>query len=137
MPRHVDRREFMQGLGAAAAGVYAWPVRSLLAASPARSLPTAPVAVAQCKQYGPAVRATLATLFDQVDVARIVKGKTVAIKLNLTGNASDSLRGQAKGDAYWVHPEVVGSTISLLSAAGARRIRLLESSLGASNSLEE
>jgi uncharacterized protein (DUF362 family) len=138
MPKHVDRREFIQGLSAAAAGIYAWPMRSLLAASPTRQLPTAPVAVAKCPDYGPAVRSTLATLFDQIGgVDRIVKGKTVAIKLNLTGNAGDSLRGLAKGDTYWVHPEVVGATISLLSAAGARRIRLVESSLGASSSLEE
>ena len=136
MGRQVNRRDFVQGLGLAAAGIYAWPVRSLLAASSGRSAPTAPVAVAKCVAYGPAVRSTLATLFDQVGVSRIVKGKSVAIKLNLTGNADGSLRGLAKGDSYWVHPEVVGSTISLLSAAGARRIRLVESSLGASNSLE-
>jgi uncharacterized protein (DUF362 family) len=138
-----NRRQFIQSLGAAAAGVtaassiYRWPIRTLFAASTARSLPTAPVAIGKCPAYGPAVRGTLATLFDQLGgLERIVKGKTVAIKLNLTGNAQDSLRGLAKGDTYWVHPEVVGSTISLLSAAGARRIRLVESSLGASNSLE-
>ncbi len=138
MARHIDRREFMQGLGAAAAGIYAWPMRSLLAATPARTLPTAPVAVAQCPTYGPAVRPTLATLFDRIGgLDRIVRGKTVAIKLNMTGNAGDSLHGLPKGETYWVNPEVVGSTISLLNAAGARRIRLVESSLGASSSLQE
>lgn len=138
MSQRVDRRRFIQGLGAAASGIYAWPAHSLLRASPARSVPTAPVAVAKCSDYGPALRPTLATLFDQLGgVRRIVNGKTVAIKLNLTGNAGDSLRGMPKGETYWVHPEVIGATISLLSAAGARRIRLVESSLGASNSLEE
>ena len=137
MANQIGRREFIHGLSVAAAGIYAWPSRSLLAASLERSLPTAPVAVARCSEYGPSVRGALATLFDQVGAARIVKGKTVAIKLNLTGNAGDSLRGLAKGDTYWVHPEVVGYTISLLGAAGARRVRLVESSLGASNSLEE
>lgn len=112
-------------------------MRRLLAASPAPTLPTAPVAVAKCADYGPACRGALATLFDQIGAERLIKGKTVAIKLNLTGGARDSLRGMPKGETYWVHPEVVGSTISLLSAAGARRIRLVESSLGASNSLEE
>lgn len=138
MPRHIDRREFIQGLGVAAVGLYGWHARSLLGASAGRKLPTAPVAVAKCSGYGPAVRGTLATLFDQLGgLAPIVNGKTVAIKLNMTGGAKDSLRGLAKGDTYWVHPDVVGSTISLLSAAGARRIRLLESSLGQSASLEE
>jgi len=139
MPKHIDRREFIQGLSAAAAlGVCNWPVRSLLADSAVRRAPTAPVAIAKCADYGPAVRATLASLFDQIGgLDRIVKGKTVAVKLNLTGESRDSLRGMAKGDTYWVHPQLVGSTISLLSAAGARRIRLVESSLGASPSLEE
>jgi uncharacterized protein (DUF362 family) len=138
MPRHIDRREFIQGLGAAAAGIYAWPMRSLLGATPTRTLPTAPVAIAQCPSYGATVRPTLSTLFDQIGgLDRIVKGKTVAIKLNMTGNAGDSLHGMPKGETYWVHPDVVGSTISLLNSAGARRIRLVESSLGASSSLQE
>ncbi|HEV2380591.1 MAG TPA: DUF362 domain-containing protein [Terriglobia bacterium] len=140
MPQHLDRRQFIQGLSAGAAGMcalYDWPLRGLLAASPGRKLPTAPVAVAKCPDYGPSVRGALARLFDQVGAAQIVKGKTVAIKLNLTGGAQDTLRGMPKGETYWVHPEVVGSTISLLSAAGARRVRLVESSLGTSNSLEE
>ncbi len=127
----------MQVVGGAAAGLYAWPARSLLTASPAQSVRTAPVAVAQCPAYGSGVRPTLATLFDQLGgLDRIVKGKTVAIKLNLTGNADGSLRGMPKGETYWVHPDVVGSTISLLNSAGAQRIRLVESSLGASSSLE-
>ncbi|HEV2424631.1 MAG TPA: DUF362 domain-containing protein [Terriglobia bacterium] len=143
MAKNMDRRQFIQGLGGAAAGLsvasrFGWPTRSLLAASPARTLPTAPVAVAKCADYGSAVRPTLATLFDQLGgVERLVKGKTVAIKLNLTGGAGDSLRGLPKGETYWVHPEVVGSTISLLNSAGARRIRLVESSLGRSSSLQE
>ena len=138
MPKHFDRREFIQVLGGAAAGFYAWPARALFTASTAPASPTAPVAVAQCPAYGPAVRPTLATLFDQLGgLDRIVKGKTVAIKLNLTGNANGSLRGLPKGETYWVHPDVIGSTINLLNSAGARRIRLVESSLGASNSLQE
>jgi uncharacterized protein (DUF362 family) len=137
MPRPIDRRKFIQGFGAAAAGIYAWPLRSLLAASPTRTLPAAPVAVAQCAGYGAAAHQALATLFDRVGVARMVKGKTVAVKLNMTGHADDSLGSLPKGQTYWVNPDIIGSAVSLLSSAGARRIRLLESSLSPSGSLEE
>ncbi|HUI41690.1 MAG TPA: DUF362 domain-containing protein [Terriglobia bacterium] len=138
MAREIDRREFIQGLGAAAAGLYGWRAGRVFASSSGGSLPTAPVCVSRCAQYGPAVRPALAAMFDQLGgLARIVKGKTVAIKLNLTGGATESLRGLPKGTTYWVHPEVIGSTLSLLSAAGARRIRLVESSLAPSGSLED
>jgi uncharacterized protein (DUF362 family) len=134
MPRQITRRELIKTFGAAAAAGYLRPL-SLLATSRA---PTAPVAIAQCPTYGPEVRATLATLFDQLGgLERLVKGKTVAVKLNLTGQAKSSLKGMPKGMTYWVHPEVVGSTVSLLGKAGARRIRLLESTLDPNGSMEE
>lgn len=134
MPRQITRRELIQSFGAAAAAGFLHPLNLLAASSP----PTAPVAIAQCSTYGPEVRATLATLFDQLGgLERLVKGKTVAVKLNLTGDATSSLRGMPKGLTYWVHPEVVGSTVSLLGQAGARRIRLLESTLDPDGSMEK
>lgn len=134
MSRQINRREFIRGLAGAAAGLEFFP-RALLATSPP---PTAPVAVAKCPAYGPEVRATLATMFDQIGgLPRLVKGKTVAVKLNLTGEATESVKSLPKGVTYWVHPEVVGSTINLLGKAGARRIRLLESTMSPAESLEE
>jgi uncharacterized protein (DUF362 family) len=124
----------LQSFAAAAAAGYFRPL-NLFAAN---SAPTAPVAIAQCPTYGPEVRATLATLFDQLGgLDRLVKGKTVAVKLNLTGDAKTSYKGMPKGVTYWVHPEVVGSTVSLLGQAGARRIRLLESTLDPDGSMEK
>jgi uncharacterized protein (DUF362 family) len=134
MPRQITRRELIQSFAAAAAAGYLHPLNLFAASSPA----TAPVAIAQCHTYGQEVRATLATLFDQLGgLERLVKGKTVAVKLNLTGDATSSLKGMPKGLTYWVHPEVVGSTVSLLGQAGARRIRLLESTLDPSGSMEK
>ncbi|MGH9469859.1 MAG: DUF362 domain-containing protein [Terriglobia bacterium] len=131
---HVNRREFMQGLGAAAAAAWVGLPEALLAKTP----PSAPVAVAQCPDYGPQVRATLATLFDQIGgVDRLVRGKSVAIKLNMTGRPTDRLRGMPLEMTHWVHPVVIGSTISLLGQAGARRIRLVESTLSPDNSLQD
>ena len=118
-----NRREFLQGLGIAAAGLYLAPA-SLMA----KVAPTAPVAIARCPAYGPGVATALAGMFDQLGgLPRLVKGKTVAIKLNVTGSATDRLHGLPPGNTFWVHPEVVGATVQLLEKAGARRVRLLES----------
>jgi uncharacterized protein (DUF362 family) len=77
-------------------------------------------------------------MFDQLGgLERLVKGKTVAIKLNLTGDATDRLGYMTPQSTFWVHPQVVGATISLLGKAGARRIRLLESPSSTSEPLEE
>lgn len=124
MRRNLNRRELIQGLGAAAAGLYLAPSR-LFAATAA---PTAPVAVARCSSYGPEMVATLATMFDQLGgLQKLVSGKTVAIKINVTGSSTERFKGLAQGKTYWVHPQVVSATVHLLGQAGARRIRLLES----------
>lgn len=124
MIRDVNRREFLQGLTAAALGL-SLPSTRLLAANAA---PTSPVAVARCTTYGSDVLTSLATMFDQLGgLRKLVSGKTVAIKINMTGSSSDRYNGIPQGQTYWVHPEVVSATVHLLGKAGARRIRLLES----------
>ncbi len=124
MRSDLNRRELIQRLRAAAAGLYLTPSRLLAAAA----APTAPVAVARCSTYGPEMAATLASMFDQLGgLRKLVSGKTVAIKINVTGSSSQRYRGMTQGETYWVHPQVVSATIHLLGKAGARRIRLLES----------
>ena len=67
-------------------------------------------------------------MFDQLGgLNRLVKGKTVAVKLNLTGSAEARLRNLPVELTHWVHPQVIGATVHLLGKAGARRVRLLES----------
>jgi uncharacterized protein (DUF362 family) len=134
MQSNPNRREFLQGLGAAAAGFYLAPTRLLASAAP-----TAPVAVARCAAYGPQVVTTLAGMFDQLGgFEKLVKGKTVAVKLNVTGSARERLHGMPQGRTYWVHPQVVSATVHLLGKAGARRIRLLESpTVSKARTLEE
>ena len=125
MTRPLNRREFIQGLSAAAAGLYLSPLKLL-----ANAAPTAPVAVARCAAYGPQVVSTLAGMFDHLGgLQHLVSGKTVAIKLNVTGGPQ-RFRGLPVGQTYWVHPQVVGAVIHLLGSAGARRIRLVESPTG-------
>src|SRR5215472_17219014 len=112
--RHcIHRREFVQGLGAAAAGWCLQPSHLFSNNFAARRAPTAPVAVAKCSEYGAGVRTTLATMFDQLGgLDRLVKGKTVAIKLNMTGQVDDFLAGMPQSMTHWVHPDVIGATVS-------------------------
>ncbi|MEJ2006937.1 MAG: DUF362 domain-containing protein [Acidobacteriota bacterium] len=134
MKMHANRREFIQGFGAALAGLAVAPRHLFGASTP----PSAPVAVARCLEYGPQVRSTLARMFDQLGgLSRIVSGKTVAVKINMTGGYNDRVHGMPLGMTTWVHPDVIGSTIHLLGRAGARRIVLVESTLNPSHSLQQ
>jgi uncharacterized protein (DUF362 family) len=54
-----------------------------------------------------------------------VRGKTVALKINLTGNIT---RFPERPDMpYRTHPATVLATVQLLARNGARRVRILES----------
>ncbi len=118
-----SRRTFLGAIGAAA-GLYA--LRNTV--SWAVAAPAGRVAVSKCPDYGPDLAVTLDKMFDQLGgLEGLVRGKTVAIKLNLTGLAIGATAGVPIGETNWVHPEVVGSVVHLLGKAGARCIRLLES----------
>ena len=100
--------------------------------------PASRVAVAKCPAYDAEVLATLQTMFDRLGgLERLVKGKTVAIKLNLTGGPTDRVGGRPVEFTSWVHPRVIGATVHLLGQAGANRIRLLESAAQTAAPLEE
>jgi len=108
----------------------------LLKAAP--DAPAAPVAIAKCASYDEDVTARLATMFDQLGgLDRIVRGKTVTIKLNLTGSPSLRVDGRSPGVTHYVHPKLVGATAHLMGQAGARRIRFVESAWATSGPLEE
>jgi uncharacterized protein (DUF362 family) len=104
----------------------------------ARTLPASRVAVGMCREYGPGVVDALGKMFDQLGgLEGLVRGKTVAIKLNLTGVGTDWLGYLPPEVTYWVHPQVIGATVHLLGKAGAHRIRLLESPMVTTEPLEE
>lgn len=103
-----------------------------------RTLPTAPVSVARCRTYGREMQPIMRTMFDQIGgLARLVAGKTVAIKVNMTGGAHTRFRHEPAEMAHWVHPNVVGTAVHLIGRAGAKRIRILESFATGVNPLEE
>src|ERR1051326_4986184 len=104
----------------------------------ASSAPTQPVAVARCMTYGPELVPTLDKMFDQIGgLGRIVKGKTVAIKINLTGAPSYRVGYLPCEDTHYTHPSVIAATVHLMTKAGARRIRLLESPWSTADPVEE
>jgi uncharacterized protein (DUF362 family) len=121
----MTRREWLAALGTAAG----------LSAAEA---PTAPVAVARCQSYDEDIDATLGRLFDQIGgLPRLVKNKTVTIKLNLTGSPAVRLRGRLPGFTHYTHPKTAAVMAHLIGRAGARRIRFVEGCYGTAAPLEE
>ena len=129
------RRDWLRTSMSAFAAVSAGVGRS----KAAETAPTAPVAIARCQSYEtPQLTANLETLFDQLGgIERMVQGKTVAIKLNLTGTPSQRYQGMPLGSTHYCHPNVVGVVCALLDKAGVKRIRLVESGFGTAMPLDE
>jgi len=121
-----------------AAGIpAAWIAGSRVARADAA--PALPVSVAKCQTYDPAaVTATLSKMFDQLGgLSRLVKGKTVAIKINLTGATTYRLGYLPAEDTHYTHPHVIAAAVHLMGQAGARRIRILESPWSTADPIEE
>ena len=77
-------------------------------------------------------------MFDQIGgLGRLVKGKTVAIKINLTGSPTYRLGYLPLEDTHYTHPNVIAATVHLMGKAGATRIRLLESPWSTADPVEE
>jgi len=123
------RRQWMAG----AAGTLAMPTLARPSTAPATT-----VAVARCADYGPELVPTLDRMFDRLGgLGRIVAGKTVAMKINLTGAPTYRLGYLRCEDTHYTHPKVIGAVCYLMSRAGARRIRLLESPWATADAVEE
>jgi uncharacterized protein (DUF362 family) len=100
--------------------------------------PAAPVALARCASYNEDITAVLSGMFDKLGgLERIVGGKTVTVKLNLTGSPGLRFQGRPPGVTHYVHPKLVGSVAHLMGRAGARRIRFVESAWASGGPLEE
>jgi uncharacterized protein (DUF362 family) len=131
MHDYFTRRELLK---AASAGALLAGTRLGRAAAPANT-----VAIARCKTYDPAaLMPAMARMFDQIGgLGRIVKGKTVSVKINLTGAYTYRLGYAPLGDSHYTHPAVIAAAVSLMGKAGARRIRILESPWATTDPLEE
>ncbi len=86
------------------------------------------VAIVSCRSYGPEVRTALERSFDLIGgIGSLVKGKTVAVKLNLTGTSFAPFLGLPVGETYMTHYATAAALAALLFGAGAKRVRFVES----------
>jgi len=89
---------------------------------------SAKVAIVACRSYDSEVRQALGKSFDLLGgIGSFVKNKTVTVKLNLTGTNFSDFLGRPVGETFMTHPSTVTALCSLLFDAGAKRVRLVES----------
>jgi uncharacterized protein (DUF362 family) len=118
----ITRREALGGLAAAAL-------------STAKPAPASTVAIARCRAYDEDVYSKLSRMFDQIGgIGPLVKNKTVALKLNLTGNPRRFPIDPAL--PYRTEPNTTLATVQLLAKAGARRVRIIETFFPATQDME-
>lgn len=90
--------------------------------------PVSPVAIASCRSYGPEVRAAFDRCFDLLGgIGSLVRNKTVTIKLNLTGTNFVPYLNRPVGETYMTHPATAHALTAALFDAGAKRVRMVES----------
>ena len=134
--QHCDtRREWLWKTASALSGAY------LAGSSLGRSAaaPALPVAVGRSKTYDPAeLLAVMEKMFDQLGgLGRLVNGKTVAVKINLTGAPTYRLGYLPLEETHYTNPHVIAAAVHLMGKAGARHIRILESPWNTANPIEE
>lgn len=113
----LSRRELLAG--AAAAATLRFPL-DLRGAVPASS-----VALVRCSNYND-FGSRLETGLDQIGgIGQLVKGKTVGVKLNLTGGPNDFPPSPAL--PFRSNPQSVAQLVHILAKNGARRVRIIES----------
>jgi uncharacterized protein (DUF362 family) len=96
------------------------------------------VAVERCRTYQPdEVLDALRGTFDAIDIGRIVRGKTITVKVNMTGNGSGRQGYTPIESTIWTHPNVICASLYLMERAGARRFRIVESPWKSNEPLEE
>jgi len=131
MRQDLPRRELLAGVGAGA--LLARP-----AWSRAVTAPKGKVTVGKCMTYGPELVPTLEKMFDQLGgLSGLVKGKTVAMKVNFIGVRSQRLGSALMEDTFWSHPKMMGAMVHVLGKAGAKKIRVVEGPWSTTESLEE
>lgn len=126
-PLGCDRRHFIRS------GASALLAAALRPAALAENAPPTPrntkVSIVTCRDYAPAgVRAAFDRSFDQLGgLGPLLKDKTVTVKINLTGSNFKAVLDRPVGETYMTHPVTVMAMTAAFFGAGARRVRLVES----------
>ena len=133
MRQDITRRELLVGAGGGVGALLARPAWSRAVTAPAGK-----VAVARSKTYGPELLPAMEKMFDQLGgLSGLVKGKTVAIKVNFIGVRSQRLGTALMEETFWSHPKMIAATVHLMGKAGAKRIRVVEGPWSTTETLEE
>ncbi len=136
----LTRRDFLQrsigfaagaplGLSLTQGGLLAdEPVAELKRVMPASRRTEAKVAIVACRSYGTEVGKALDKCFGLLGgLAPLVKNKTATIKLNLTGTNFRPFLERPVGESFMTHYDTALALGRALFAAGARRVRFVES----------
>ncbi|MBI5394040.1 MAG: DUF362 domain-containing protein [Verrucomicrobia bacterium] len=125
-----SRRQFLRLSAAVAAGAPLALSRpsAIFADAPRASGRDAKVAIVRCGGYGPEMRAALKEAFDLLGgIGSLVRNKTVTVKLNITGFDFAPVCKRPAGESYVTHFSTALALGGLLFDAGARRVRVVES----------
>jgi uncharacterized protein (DUF362 family) len=129
-PQQCNRRQFLRTTSTIALGApfAANAVASRLTAADNPTRSDAKVAIAACRSYGAEVRTALDGCFDLIGgIGSLVRGKTVTVKINLTGTDFTPYLNHPVGETFMTHPSTVTALAASLFSAGAKRVRLVES----------
>jgi uncharacterized protein (DUF362 family) len=119
----MNRREMLTTTGAATLAALGVP--KLMKARTPGSAPASSVAIVRCRDYA-AFGQQLSGAFDQIGgIDKLVRGKTVALKVNLTGNPKNW--PLTPDLPYRTDGQTVAAVVHLFAKAGARRVRIIES----------
>jgi uncharacterized protein (DUF362 family) len=143
----VSRREFLGALGVSSAGLLLGacsraksPVGPAATEAAAGSAATAirhpmkfdsglaKVATADVSTYDyQALRQNIESMFNSLGgISDIASGKTVGLKVNLTGGSGSANTNPPAIELYWTHPEIVKVVGELAKDAGASKIYIIE-----------
>jgi uncharacterized protein (DUF362 family) len=131
MQTKINRREMMAcGMGAAAMAAGLCPKRAAAAQAAARAkdAPTSPVSILRCESFEPQLlRRKFDELLDLIGgIDAMVRGKTVTVKINLTGMQWKDFAGMPAYETYQTHPNTLAALCAVLDDAGAKRIVVVE-----------
>lgn len=125
-PLGIARRDFIRVGASALAAAALRPAARAQNAPPPRNTK---VSIVTCRDYAPAgVRGAFDRSFDQLGgLGPLLKDKTVTVKINLTGSNFKAVLDRPVGETYMTHPVTVMAMTAAFFGAGARRVRLVES----------